>query len=49
MALEVLGLDCGAGNGKSPEEGHSKAASGASKHASKNDELPASRVVPSGS
>lgn len=47
MALEVSGLDCGAGNGKHPEEGHGEAASGAAKHASKSDEFPGSRAVPS--
>lgn len=47
MASEVLGLDRGAGNGKSPEERHSKAAVWASERASKNDWLPVSRVVPS--
>lgn len=48
MAAEVSGLDCGAGNGKHPEEGHRKAAAGAAKRASKKDELPGSRAVPSG-
>lgn len=45
VASEVLGLDRGAGNGKSPEERHSEAAARASEHASKNDWLPVSRVV----
>lgn len=40
MALEVSGLDCGAGNGKDPEEGRGEAAAGAAKQASKNDEFP---------
>lgn len=47
VASEVLGLDRGAGNGKSPEERHSEAVARASECASKNDWLLVSRVVPS--
>lgn len=42
--MEVSGLDCGAGNGKDPEEGRGEAAAGAAKQASKNDEFPGAEL-----